>query len=411
MRLPYRPLLALPVAVILTVVASGAARQAPESPFTGPFVERTSPSTEGSAEPNLASGPDGTVWLSWLERRAEGGHRFQVSRLSGGGWSTPVTLAEGAGFFANWADFPSVFVTRDGTVAAHWLERDGQGTYAYGVRVRTSRDGRTWTDTVVPHGDRSPTEHGFVAFYDDPASGLGLVWLDGRNTGGGHEGHGAMTLRSASIVDGRPANEALIDAKVCDCCQTAAVATDSGVIVAYRDRSDDEIRDMSVSRLVDGRWTPPVTVHADNWKINACPVNGPSLAARGRNVAIAWFTMAGGTARTNVAFSTDGGATFGPPVELSSGTTLGRVGLVMPDDDRVLVSSLERAADGGQLVVREVRRGARPGAPVVVASMGTERASGFARLALDGEGRLFVVWTEASRGAPSRVRIADARLK
>jgi hypothetical protein len=410
-----RPVALLPVLVALFVAPAAfppASAQAPDSPFAGPFVVRSSPAPAGSAEPNLAVSPDGTVWMSWQERLADHTSRLRVARRAEEGWSEPpVTVAEGR-FFANWADFPSIFFTRDGTLAAHWLERDGQGTYAYGVRVRTSRDGRTWTDAIIPHSDRSPTEHGFVAFYEDPASGLGLVWLDGRETAGGHGGGGTMTLRSASIVDGRPANEQLVDPKVCDCCQTAAAATDEGVVVAYRDRTDDEIRDMSVVRLVNGRWTTPSTLHADGWKINACPVNGPVLAAQGRTVAAAWFTAAGGTSRTRLAFSTDAGATFGTPIELSSGSaTMGRVGILMIDPDRVLVSSLERGSEGGQLVIRQVRRDGRVSAPVVVTATSPERASGFARMALDRERRLFVAWTEVTRGSPPQVRIADAPIR
>lgn len=405
----------LPVAVLTCMIASGIvlspeARQSPGSPFSGSFVAHESPAAPGSAEPDLAVGPDGTVWMSWLERRQAGGHRLQVSRLGAGGWSAPSTVVEGDHFFANWADFPSIFVTRDGTVAVHWLERDGQGTYAYGVRVRTSRDGRAWSDTAIPHADRSPTEHGFVAFYEHPSAGLGLVWLDGRETAGGHEAGGAMTLRSASLVDGKPVNEQLVDQRVCDCCQTAAAATDAGIIVAYRDRSDDEIRDMSVARLVNGTWTSPSTVHADNWKINACPVNGPAIAATGSDVAVAWFTGAQGTSRTRVAFSSDGGVTFGRPIDISTGATMGRVALVMTRADRVLVSSLERGDGGGQLVIREVQKSGLVGDPIVVTAMGTARASGFARMITDGRGRLFVAWTDTENG-PSQVRISDVGLR
>jgi hypothetical protein len=44
-------------------------------------------------------------------------------------------------------------------------------------------------------------------------------------------------------------------------------------------------------------------VHSDNWKIDACPVNGPAIAATGRRVAVAWFTAANDTARVKLAFS------------------------------------------------------------------------------------------------------------
>ena len=76
--------------------------------------------------------------------------------------------------------------------------------------------------------------------------------------------------------------ETAVDARVCECCPTAAAVTAEGVIAAYRNRSDDEIRDNYVARFVNGKWTAPQPVFNDNWKIAACPVNGPALSARGR---------------------------------------------------------------------------------------------------------------------------------
>ena len=46
-----------------------------------------------------------------------------------------------------------------------------------------------------------------------------------------------------------------------------------------------------MSRYVNGKWLAPQSVFNDNWKIAACPVNGPALAAHGRNVAMTWFTV------------------------------------------------------------------------------------------------------------------------
>jgi hypothetical protein len=34
-------------------------------------------------------------------------------------------------------------------------------------------------------------------------------------------------------------------------------------------------------RQVKGGWTRPRVVHADGWKIDACPVNGPAAASDG----------------------------------------------------------------------------------------------------------------------------------
>ena len=162
--------------------------------FADAPARMTSPAPEGSAEPRLTVDATGRVLLSWLAPKVGGGHSFQFSELTQNQWAAPKTIVEGTRFFANWADFPSLFVTRGGVMAAHWLERRGQGRTSYDVKLRTSRDnGRTWTETVTPHRDGTETEHGFVTFFEAPGkgpnAGLGLVWLDGRGMAG-HGDHG-----------------------------------------------------------------------------------------------------------------------------------------------------------------------------------------------------------------------------
>jgi hypothetical protein len=385
----------------------------------GPLVDLAPPLAAGASLPNLATDARGRVWLSWLEPLEGGGHRFRLASLDPGtgaapatAWSQPITVAEGTNFLANWADFPSVFVARDGTLAAHWLER-GTGRMAYGIRLRTSKDGgRTWTPTETPHKDPpAAVEHGFVSFFDAPGKGLGLAWLDGREMAGGHDAgsRGSMTIRAAFLSDGKAAGEQVIDARVCECCQTSAAGTSDGVIVAYRDRSDGEIRDIAVSRFRAGTWSAPAIVHADDWQIKGCPVNGPAVAASGDDVAVAWFSAKDTQPKLQVAFSR-AGAPFGAPIRLDSGVTYGRLALVLPSADRALVSSIERSEVGPQLVIREARRDGRTSAPVVVAPMTSDRSSGFARMTVSGR-RLIIAWTDVQAGAPAviRVRAADLR--
>ena len=398
---------------VAALVLALQARQIPpgDSPFAGGMTPLASPAPEGSAQPNLAADRNGRVWLSWLESRPAGGHRFQLSALQGTTFGRPATIAEGNDFLANWADFPSIFVTSTGTLAAHWLQR-GVGT-PYGIQVRTSPDGgRTWTAAKAPHHDSSAGEFGFVSFFEAPGRGLGLIWLDGRKAGAGQPGqmsHG-MAVRAALIKDGTPGAQVVVDPSVCECCQTSAATTSDAVIVAYRDKSEANIRDISVARFANGQWSAPSNVHADNWEINGCPVNGPVVTAVGDVVAVAWFTIAGGTPHVKVAFSTDGGRRFGPPIQVDSKVTFGRLGMVMPSRDRVIVSSIERGEAGVELVLREVTRDGRPGVPVVVGPSSSDRSSGFARMAV-ADRRLIVAWTDAPRGAPPRVKVASAVLR
>ena len=219
-----------------------------------------------------------------------------------------------------------------------------------------------------------------------------------------------MAVRATTLTNGAPGDQIVVDPQVCECCQTSAARTSDGVIIAYRDKSDANIRDISVARFANGQWSAPATVHPDNWEINGCPVNGPVVTAIGDAVAVAWFTIAGGTPHVKVAFSTDGGRRFGAPIQVDSKTTFGRLGMAMPSADRVIVSSIERGDAGVELVVREVMRDAGAGTPVVIAPTTSDRSSGFARVAISGR-RLLLAWTDAPRGASPRVKVASATLR
>jgi hypothetical protein len=217
-----------------------------------------------------------------------------------------------------------------------------------------------------------------------------------------------MTLRYTTVdARGKLFEEILLDGRVCECCQTGAAMTAEGAVVVYRDRSSNEVRDISVVRNVKGRWTEPRTLHEDGWRIEGCPVNGPAIDGDGRRVAVAWFTAAGDRPRANVAFSTDAGATFGRALQFDDGAPLGRVDIVMLPDGAALVVWLERGANGGMIKARRVDTGGALSQSFMVAGTSAARSSGFPRLVRAGDDVIFA-WTDAS--TPSRVRVARAAL-
>jgi len=186
-----------------------------------------------------------------------------------------------------------------------------------------------------------------------PGSGLGLVWLDARQTDDPENDN--MSLRAAAFdATGAQVSESLVDERVCDCCPTATAMAASGPIAAFRDRSREEVRDISVSRFVDGKWTPSTPVHDDGWKIEACPVNGPAISARGRTVVVAWMTARDDDGRALAAFSNDEGATFGTPIRLDDAGSLGRVGVILLDDGSAIASWIDFANKHAQFQVRRV---------------------------------------------------------
>jgi hypothetical protein len=401
-----------PVWIAALFIASACVPSESSLPAVEAISAIDSPAGLHSGEPNLAVDAEGRVHLSWLERDGDSTVALRLSVRDDGQWSTPVTITSRADLFVNWADFPSVYVAPSGRIVMHWLQKRPGGKYSYDVMIRQSGDGGTsWTEPRVLHDDNVAAEHGFVSFFGAEGDSVEAVWLDGRATaGGGHDGHrGAMQLGNGRIApDGGVSPSVMIDSKICDCCQTSAAMTSSGPVVVYRDRSDQEIRDISIVRRVGGRWTDPARVHADEWHIEGCPVNGPSVATSGNNVVVAWFTGARDTARVNVAFSTDAGATFGAPIRVDDGTPGGRVDVEYDHSGRALVTWLERVGEAGAEVrIKAISTSGALTPHMVVASSAAARSSGFPRMVRSGDDVLFA-WTQP--GDSARVRLAAARL-
>jgi hypothetical protein len=376
--------------------------------------EAASPAGPDSREPELFPTSDGRVILSWVQKVGEKRYALRFASRDATAWSQVSTVAEGDNWFVNWADFPSVIALRDGSLAAHWLVKSGPGTYAYDVNIARSKDlGTTWSKPMVPHTDGTKTEHGFVSMIPLSDGRLGAVWLDGRNmkdVKDDHDEHNAlpvsMTLRYAAIDgEGKLSDEAALDERVCECCQTSAALTSEGPIVAYRDRSEKEVRDISFVRWQNGSWTSPQPVHVDNWEINGCPVNGPSIVADGRRVAVAWYTEADNNPRVQIAFSGDAGATFGPRVRVDDGKASGRVDVLLLQDGSAVVCWLSGTAEKGFINARRIRTDGTAESVSVVAETDISRSSGFPRMARLGD-TVHFVWTQF--GKPSQVQTATA---
>lgn len=386
---------------------------------TGPLVPQpiATPAGVNSAEPQLTVSKRG-VLLSWIERSGELA-TLKFAERTASGWSAPITVAAGRDWFVNWADVPSVLRLPSGALVAHWLQKSANSTYAYDVRLSTSvDDGKSWSPSFLPHHDGTPTEHGFASLFP-VGDGFGLVWLDGRNMKGEHDALGSMTVRFARFDRAfKQVEETEIDARVCECCPTTAAVTSEGIIAAYRNRGEDETRDNYVARFVSGKWSTPQPVFNDNWKIAACPVNGPSLSANGSTVAMAWFTAKDDRPQALMAFSTNAGKTFGAPIRIDDAATLGRVDLELLPDGSALATWIEFVAKpaspkpsgegGAEFRARRVDASGSKSAPVTIAGIAGSRSSGYPRAAV-ANGEVIFAWTDSVNNT-LQVKTSRARL-
>lgn len=364
--------------------------------------------------------------LSWQERLPEGCARLQVATLSmAGELGEAREVARGCDWFVNWADHPQIAIADNGGWWAFWLQKEGAGTYHYGIRVAHSQDeGASWSAPITPHDDGTLSEHGFVSMAPDGADRMRLIWLDGRHAAASHpaetdlhEGHGAhegaMSLRAA-VLDARGAiDEGVeLDARTCSCCWTALLRRPDGShLAAWRDRSEHEIRDIALATRERSGWQVSGLVHADNWKIHACPVNGPALAQHDARVFAAWSTMPNAS---DMAVRLRVLGAEATPLRVEQGpAVLGRVD-AEAFDGGVLLSWLGAGAPGESVLrlgLFDAELGERQ--RIDVAALPAGRGVGVPRLAALGQTAV-LVWTEANgaavAGAPAPTRLRAVRL-
>lgn len=383
-------------------------------PANGDYVVQdwVLPAQPGSMAPGLHVAPDGRVLISWLNRQEGRRNVLQfASWTDAGGWqSLPRTIAVGQSLVANWADTPHMLATADGALWVQWLQANATSPSAYDVVLARSRDGgMSWTQITRVNDDTTASEHGFAALWPRGPNAVGIAWLDGREqqvahgtdaNDGAHHG-GAMQLRANGFdMDLARGVDAVVDARACDCCQTDAASTDRGTVLAWRDRSDDEVRDIVVSRLQDdGAWTKPVPVHADGWKSEACPVNGPAIDASGNTAVVAWYSEAGGTPTVRIARSTDAGDAFAVPVTVDSDAAVrGQVDVAI-DEQQAWVAWLREDAKGQALMLARYTPDLSKRLQLIeVARLGARgHASGTPRLVVDAGGA-WLAWTDVIDG-------------
>jgi hypothetical protein len=372
-------------------------------------VRIDTPAPPGAAQPFLAEARDG-VHLSWLAPSGDG-VAFVFAIRTGDAWSVPRPIAAGGEVLANWADVPSIQPLAGGGFAAHWPVHRAGSEHACDVRAARCADDGAWTEPRSPHRDGTAVEHAFASLVGAADGGFTCIWLDGREYDGKEEGApGAQTqLRAAEWMPaGDFGPESVLDPRVCDCCPTAAIRTARGVLVAYRDRGDDEQRDIGLVRWEAGRWSAPYALANDGWRIPGCPVNGPALAAAGDTVAAVWFTQAGDTPAVRLAFSHDAGATFSPAVRIDDGQPAGRVDVaLLPGGDALAVWVETDDHGNGAIRARRVQRDNALDPSFVVATTTAERAGGFPRVTTSA-GAAWFAWVEP--GEPSHVRMATLEL-
>lgn len=388
----------------LSAVAGCKRDAQPAKPANGGYAVQTwvLPSGAGSMAPDLSLAPGGRLIMSWVNRTPGRRNALQfASYTEKDGWqSQPRTIAVGNSLLANAADAPHLLATADGALWAQWLQSEPDSPAGYGVMLARSRDGgMRWENMTQVNTDKTATEHGFATLWPRGEDSIGIAWLDGRETG---PDGGATQVRSNDFdMDLRRKQDTVLDERACDCCQTDVALTAKGPLLAYRDRDANEVRDIAVARFEGDKWSAPTRVHADGWRVEACPVAGPAVAAAGNTAVLAWYSEAQRSHALRLARSTDAGDSFGAPVVVDEGKpVLGRVDVAM-DAQQVWVAWLREDGQGQALMLaRYAPNLSKQLQKFEVAKLGARGlASGYPKLVADG-GMAWLVWTDTVNGQP-----------
>ena len=361
-------------------------------------LEIVTPVGINAMEPALVGIENSGMVMSWTEPDGEG-FAVKTATLQDGNWSTPVTATTSKNLFVNWADFPTIAAFSDGTLAVSWLQQSAQISYSYDINIVLSSDsGQTWGSPIQPHDDQSMQQHGFLTLLPTAQDKMLAVWLDAREYNSqdfGSSFNNAVQLRSTIIgKDGTLGSDTPLDLRACSCCQTSASITGDGtVLIAYRDRTADEIRDISIVRRYNGVWSDPVNIHADGWEISGCPVNGPAIDAHATNAVVAWFTGADDLPTVKVAFSEDSGATFGTAFQVDTGEGVGRLSTLMLATGEALISWVDWTGDGEALILCRATKSEGCIARQTITRHAVSGSFNFPKLERSGD-TIYLAWTQ-----------------
>ncbi len=347
-----------------------------------------------NAQPSLVSN-NGNLSLTWISSDKDMNASLNFRQFKNEVWTNPLSLANGSDWFVNWADFPTHAISGD-QVLSSYLKKSASGTYTYDVFLSLHKlSGEKVKEDFILNTDGFKAEHGFVSITSNDSDGFLITWLDGRNTveKDENDNHKPMTIRFAEITNsGDIINETELDSSVCDCCQTSMTYTNKGPLVVYRDRTEEEVRDIYVTRNIDKVWENPIPIHDDGWVIYGCPVNGPKVVSSSNNIAVSWFTVLDEIPTVNLSFSESYGSSFGNPIKINDLGAIGRVDTAFLNEREVIVSYMEGDDDGTYLRIKKVSIDGTVSKPITISKIDSGRGTGVPQLEiLDDE--IFIVWT------------------
>lgn len=295
---------------------------------------------------------EGTLWIV----HKEGAHALvRASHDQGRTWTAPTVVnAQPETIAAEGEARPKIAAGLNGELYVSWT-RPLSKPYTGEIRFARSVDGgRTFSAPLTVHTDRQEITHRFDALAVGAGGQVYLAWIDkrdqeqARRDGVAYAG-AALYLAISDDAGAHFRGDYKIADHSCECCRIALVPQpDGGLLAFWRHVFDGGIRDHALARVDgDGATVSMQRATFDEWRIDACPHHGPSLAqdAAGALHAV-WFTQGPGREGVHYAQLT----TDGPRLQRQVGGETAAHADVAVAGERVVVVWTEFDGHSGRLM-------------------------------------------------------------
>jgi len=194
---------------------------------------------------------------------------------------------------------PKIAFKSDGTMLATYESSTPSETRKWGISdlsfMESHDRGNTWTAAKSvfrnKYEDSSPNFSGLNRLSDGE---IGVAWLDNNPD---------PKIKSRPLMFAKTSKEGgfndavKVTSKSCECCRVAVAGDQDGqILIAFRNLTDEKVRDISMSISADNglNFSTPEDLSRDYWVVDGCPHNGPALAVGSGKRYLSWFTGAEG---------------------------------------------------------------------------------------------------------------------
>lgn len=271
-----------------------------EQPATLPDNLLSDPAAKASCV-FMATDPNGIPAVSWIEENKDTDPKmfFAVWLEDTQKFGDKKEIPIPPNVSVHEEGMPKIAFKADGTMLTTYESSTPSETRKWGISdlsfMESHDRGNTWTAAKSVFRNKyegsSPNFSGLNRLSDGE---IGVAWLD-NNSDQRIKSRPLMFAKTSK--DGGFNDAVEVTSKSCECCRIAVAGDQDGqILIAFRNLTEDEVRDISMSISADGglNFSTPEDLSQDHWIVDGCPHNGSALAVGNGKRCLSWFTGAEG---------------------------------------------------------------------------------------------------------------------